>query len=50
MTIRIKQAAWVGGTILKLYVNHMLVFTIGACLGAMTAFVVLAPYIVAAAR
>lgn len=39
-----------GKTFLKIYMNHMLVFTIGACLGAATAFAVLMPYIVAAAR
>lgn len=45
-----KAAAKLGTTILRIYMNHMLVFTIGACLGAFTAFVVLLPYIVAASR
>lgn len=42
--------AKIGAVALKIYVNHMLVFTIGACLGAVTAFVVLTPWIVAASR
>lgn len=44
------RLAKVGATALKIYANHMLVFTLGACLGAMTAFGVLIPYIVGAAR
>lgn len=39
-----------GATALRIYANHMLSFTAGACAGAFTAFVVLMPYIVAAAR
>lgn len=42
--------AKVGATALKIYTCHLLVFTIGAAMGAFTAFVVLTPYIVAAAR
>jgi hypothetical protein len=40
----------IGKTALKIYANHMISFTIGAILGAFTAFTVLTPYIVAAAR
>lgn len=39
-----------GKAALKIYTCHILVFTIGAVLGAATAFTVLTPYIVAAAR
>lgn len=44
------RLAKIGGAALKIYTCHMLVFTIGASLGAATAFGVLMPYIVAAAR
>lgn len=42
--------ARIGSAIVRAYVNHMLVFSIGAACGAFTAFVVLMPYIVAASR
>lgn len=40
--------ARVGKAIVRAYVNHLLVFTIGASAGAVTAFGVLSPYIVGA--
>jgi hypothetical protein len=47
---RMNRLAKIGATALKIYTCHILVFAIGACLGAVTAFVVLTPYIVAAAQ